>query len=66
VKLRQNVFPAVLFAGCILNSILETFKEFPPHQALPGFNPSEMLERVLKTAASGVSFNSVGLGVRGQ
>jgi len=44
----------VMPAGYILKQHLETFKEFPPRQAPAGFNPSEMLERVLKAAASGV------------
>jgi arylsulfatase A-like enzyme len=44
----------VMPAGYILQHHLETFKEFPPHQAPAGFNPSEMLERTLKVASSGL------------
>jgi hypothetical protein len=43
----------IMPAGYILKQHLETFKEFPPRQAPPGFNPSEMLERALKIAANG-------------
>jgi arylsulfatase len=41
-------------AGYILKQHLETFKEFPPRQAPPDFNPGKLLEQILKTAASGV------------
>jgi arylsulfatase A-like enzyme len=44
----------IMPAGYILKQHLETFKEFPPRQAPPDFNPNEMLERALKIAANGV------------
>ena len=44
----------IMPAGYTLKQHLETFKEFPPRQAPAGFNPGELLERVLKTAAYGV------------
>jgi arylsulfatase A-like enzyme len=44
----------IMPAGYILKQHLETFKEFPPRQAPPDFNPNEMLEHALKIAANGV------------
>jgi hypothetical protein len=44
----------IMPAGYILKQHLETFKEFPPRQAPPDFNPGKQLEQILKTAASGV------------
>jgi arylsulfatase len=44
----------IIPAGYILKLHLGTFREFPPRQVQAGFNPGELLEHVLKTAASGV------------
>jgi arylsulfatase A-like enzyme len=44
----------IMPAGYILKQHLETFKEFPPRQAPPDFNPGELLKHVLKVAAYGV------------
>jgi hypothetical protein len=44
----------VMPAGYILKLHAETFKEFPPRQAPPDFNPGAMLAHAIKTAANGV------------
>jgi arylsulfatase A-like enzyme len=44
----------VMPAGYILKQHLETFKEFPPRQAPPEFNPDKLLEYAFKVAAYGV------------
>jgi len=44
----------VMPAGYILQQHAQTFKDFPPRQAPAGFNPGDMLDKVLKTAAAGV------------
>jgi arylsulfatase A-like enzyme len=44
----------VMPAAYILKVHADTFKEFPPRQAPAGFNPAEMLNGVMKTAAKGV------------
>jgi arylsulfatase len=44
----------IMPAGYILKQHLDTFKEFPPRQAPPGFNVSDMLDHALKTAANGL------------
>jgi hypothetical protein len=44
----------IMPAGYILKQHLETFKEFPPRQAPPGFNVNDMLDHALKTAANGL------------
>ena len=44
----------IMPAGYILKQHLETFKEFPPRQAPPDFNPGKLLEYALKVAANGV------------
>jgi arylsulfatase len=44
----------VMPAAYILQMHAETFKEFPPRQAPAGFNPANMLNGVLKTAAGGI------------
>ena len=45
-----TVMPAAYF----LQQHAQPFKEFPPRQAPAGFNPGDMLDKVLKTAAAGV------------
>ena len=44
----------VMPAGYILKLHSETFKEFPPRQALAEFNPQEMLNSVLHAATAGI------------
>jgi arylsulfatase len=44
----------VLPAAYLLTLHARTFQEFPPRQAPAAFNPQEMLDRVLKVAASGI------------
>jgi arylsulfatase A-like enzyme len=44
----------VMPAGYILKLHAETFKEFPPRQAPPEFNPGAMLAQAMKAAANGV------------
>ena len=41
----------VLPSAYILQQHVKSFKEFPPRQAPPGFNPEEVLDGVLKAAA---------------
>jgi arylsulfatase A-like enzyme len=45
----------VLPAGYILKLHADTFREFPPRQAPPDFNPQEMLNAVLHAVAAGVA-----------
>jgi arylsulfatase len=44
----------VLPAGAILQQHMATYQEFPPRQAPPGFNPGQLVEAVLRTAAEGI------------
>jgi arylsulfatase A-like enzyme len=44
----------IMPAGYILKLHAETFKEFPPRQAPPEFNPGAMLAHAIKAAANGV------------
>jgi hypothetical protein len=41
----------VLPAAAIVQQHVATFKDFPPRQAPPGFNPQAMVETVLQAAA---------------
>ena len=41
-------------AGYILKVHAETFKEFPPRQAPPDFNPGAMLAQATKAAVNDV------------
>jgi arylsulfatase len=43
---------AVLPAAAILKQFLDTFEEYPPSQAVPGFNPAEMMGPVYQAAAA--------------
>jgi arylsulfatase A-like enzyme len=44
----------IMPAGYILKLHAETFREFPPRQAPPDFNPGAMIEHAIKAAANGV------------
>jgi arylsulfatase A-like enzyme len=44
----------IMPAGYILKLHAETFKEFPPRQAPPDFNPGAMLANAMKAATNGV------------
>jgi arylsulfatase A-like enzyme len=44
----------VMPAGAILQQHMATYREFPPRQAPPGFNPGALVEGVLKAATAGV------------
>jgi hypothetical protein len=50
----ERSFWTIMPAGYILKQHLESFKEFPPRQTPADFNPGELLEHILKTAATGV------------
>jgi hypothetical protein len=41
----------VLPAAAIVQQHVATFKDFPPRQAPPGFNPQGLVEALLKAAA---------------
>jgi arylsulfatase len=43
---------ALMPAAAILKKFIETFEEFPPRQAGPGFNPAAMLAGVYQAAAT--------------
>ena len=42
----------ILPAAALLKKFLETFEEFPPSQAIPGFNPVDMMGSVYQAAAT--------------
>ena len=44
----------VMPAAYILKLHAETFKDFPPRQAPPDFNPGAMLGHAMKAATNGV------------
>jgi arylsulfatase len=44
----------IMPAGYILKLHAETFKEFPPRQAPPNFNPGAILEHATKAAANSI------------
>jgi hypothetical protein len=44
----------VMPAAYILKLHAETFRDFPPRQAPPDFNPGAMLEHAMKAATNGV------------
>jgi hypothetical protein len=44
----------IMPAAYILKLHAETFKDFPPRQAPPDFNPGALLEHAMKAAANGV------------
>ena len=50
-KYRGEKLWAVLPAADILKKFLDTFDEYPMRQSSPGFNPSGIMETVLKHAA---------------
>jgi arylsulfatase len=40
-------------AAFMLQQHVQTFRDFPPRQAPPDFDPKELFESVLKAAAAG-------------